>query len=188
MKKSFYILMSMIAIMTIASCSKSARTYTQMLNDEKKAISRIIAREGFEVLNSFPANGVFGENQFFELSNGVYINIVDSGNGNRAIPGSTVVLARLEAEYWDVLADTSYVYNGFSSNFYPLRFTYGSNLLSPVPQIFGDLYSDGVVTGLAYVGDSSLIRAIIPFKVGSSYQKTNGDPVYISRLRYIFEQ
>jgi len=180
--------MAVAAIMMIASCGKSARTYTQMLNDEKKAIGRLIDREGIEVLKSFPENGVFGENQFFQLSNGVYINIIDSGNGNRAIPGSTIVLARLEVEYWDVLNDTSYTYNGFSSNFYPLRFTYGSNLLAPVPQIFGDLYSDGIVTGLSYVGDSSLIKAIIPFKIGSQVQKTNGDPLYISRLRYIFEK
>jgi hypothetical protein len=51
-----------------------------MLKAEKKAIDRFIAENEIEILKSYPANGVFEDRQFVVLDNGIYLNVVDSGN------------------------------------------------------------------------------------------------------------
>ena len=40
----------------------------------------------------------FKENEFVKLDNDVYLNVIDSGNGNRAVLGTTKVFCRFEAK------------------------------------------------------------------------------------------
>ena len=54
-----------------------------MLKDEKKAINRLIDENDFEILKDFPEDSVFKENQFVELENGTYLNIIEKGTRQR---------------------------------------------------------------------------------------------------------
>ena len=56
-----------------------------MLKDEKKAINRLIDENDFEILKDFPEDSVFKENQFVELENGTYLNIIEKGTSQRAV-------------------------------------------------------------------------------------------------------
>ena len=84
MKKGFNILLILCAALVAISCSKT-KSYTDMLKDEKKAIERFIDDKGLEILDDFPADSVFKENQFVLLDNGVYLNIIDKGSDQRAV-------------------------------------------------------------------------------------------------------
>jgi hypothetical protein len=155
-----------------------------MLKAEKKAIDRLIDEEGFEILKNYPANGVFGEKQFVLLSSGLYLNVVDSGNGNRAVYGTSILLRASGKGLLDTFS-----FNGFDpmnmAISWPMQFKYGrynSNDAS------GYLFSEGLMGGLEYVGDSSVVKLIVPFKIGSSDQTTNGYPIYYDKVRYIFEK
>ena len=75
MKKGFNILLILCAALVAISCSKT-KSYTDMLKDEKKAINRLIDENDFEILKDFPEDSVFKENQFVELENGTYLNII----------------------------------------------------------------------------------------------------------------
>ena len=79
MKKGFNILLILCAALVAISCSKT-KSYTDMLKDEKKAIERFIDDKGLEILDDFPADSVFKENQFVLLDNGVYLNIIDKNS------------------------------------------------------------------------------------------------------------
>ena len=72
MKKGFNILLILCVALVAISCSKT-KSYTDMLKDEKKAIERFIDDKGLEILDDFPADSVFKENQFVLLDNGVRI-------------------------------------------------------------------------------------------------------------------
>ena len=98
MKKGFYFVLILCAACLMGSCSKT-KSYTDMLNDEKKAISRLIDSLDIEVLKDFPDDSIFAENQFVKLDNGVYMNIIDRGEG-RATLYSTKVMYRCEAYYF----------------------------------------------------------------------------------------
>lgn len=93
MKRGFYILMILCAALMVVSCDKT-KSYTEHLKDERKAIERLIDREGFKVLKNYPSDGVFKENEFVKLENDVYLNVIDSGNGNRAVLGQTKAFCR----------------------------------------------------------------------------------------------
>ena len=90
MKKSFYVLMIMFVAFVIASCDDT-KSYTDMLNDERKAIERLRVDSGLIFLDEWPKDSVFKENEFVELDNGVYLNIVDKGNTERAVLGETAI-------------------------------------------------------------------------------------------------
>ena len=93
MKKGFNILLILCAALVAISCSKT-KSYTDMLKDEKKAIERFIDDKGLEILDDFPADSVFKENQFVLLDNGVYLNIIDKGSDQRAVQYKTKMLYR----------------------------------------------------------------------------------------------
>ena len=99
MKKGFNILLILCAALVAISCSKT-KSYTDMLKDEKKAIERFIDDKGLEILDDFPADSVFKENQFVLLDNGVYLNIIDKGSDQRAVQYKTKMLYRCKMSYF----------------------------------------------------------------------------------------
>ena len=48
--------------------------------------------------------------------------------------------------------------------------------------------SEGLASGLEYVGDSSYVKLIVPFKVSSSDFMSQGEPLYYTKVRYIFQK
>jgi hypothetical protein len=187
MKRGFNILLILLSVViVISSCGKSSRTYTEMLKDERKAIKKLIDREGIVLLDEYPEDGVFGENEFYQLSSGLYIHVIDSGNGNRAVSGSTNILCRFAADYIYILSDTIYEIDGFANDLYPLMFTYGAS--SATGGSFTTYYGQGIVEPLQYVGDRAYVKLIVPFKIGGEVQQSGGDPIFYRKLRYVFEK
>lgn len=196
MKKAFNILMLLIGVAILApSCSKSQRTYTEMLKDERKAIRKLMDSLDFRVIDEYPKDGKFAKNEFFKTSSGLYVNVVDTGNGNRAVLGSTVIHARFEIEYMDILAKTVYKYNGHDNHFYPMTFIY-IHYPYGTPQITGGdafwgnmgICGEGIVEPLSFVGENAVVNLIVPFKLGGQGQQRGGDPVYYKNLKYRFDK
>lgn len=187
MKKIIGIVLLLCAVLLMPSCDKTT-SYTDMLKAEKKAIERLMDDEGFVVLKKYPADGVFKENEFYKMDNGVYLNVIDSGNGERATSNSTIVVCRFKA--WLFKSDTT-DYNGFLSSQFPVTFKYGVNQPITDDRSYTALdyfVCDGLASGLDYVGDSSVVKLIVPFKVASSSFQNSGDPIYFERVRYIFDK
>jgi len=159
-----------------------------MLKDERKAIERLIDENNFEIIKNYPSDGVFKENEFIKLSNEVYLNVIDSGNGERAELYKTNILCRHTA-YRILLDSTSYSYMGSnygpnSNGTHPVEFKYGMSTATADSYGF---FSEGLQTGLQYVGNKGKVKLIVPFKRGASYDMTNGNPVYFEIIEYKFE-
>jgi hypothetical protein len=163
-----------------------------MKRDEKKAIDRLIATEGFEILSKYPTDGVFGEKQFVVLDNGVYLNVIDSGNGNRPKLYSTTILMRCSGRYIFEAEDS---FSIFRNDTYPIEFIYGYASIvisqaasSSLASAEWYLLSPGVQSVLEYVGENAEVKLIVPFEQGSSYQTANdlGAPLYYDRVKFTF--
>jgi hypothetical protein len=186
------ILCSAIAI--FVSCSKEVKTIGDYRQAEKKAIEALIAKEGFEVLNSFPANGLFGENQFVLLDNGCYLNIVDSGKGNRAIHDETVVLMRCGLTYMSAKDDVPFsTVVDYSEE--TVKFVYGSPIVGQTNPGH-TILSAGVESALKFVSENAVVRMIVPCFanddesvniIGSAYQNINFSPMYYEEIMFEFE-
>jgi hypothetical protein len=189
MKRGFNIVLALYVVLCVVSCSNS-RQYSDMLEAQDRAIKRLQNENGFEILKSYPADGVFKENEFVILDNGVYLNVVDSGNGNRAVSGSTSVFCRFVVKWlveWQYM-DTATV-DFFKNGTDPIIYTYGTSypLYDNTSSTF---FSTLLFSGLEYAGDSSEVKLIIPFHLENNSQTflSAGVPLYFSRVQYRFEQ
>jgi len=185
------------AIACFIACN-DYKTFEELKSEEKVVIRRIIAEKGIEVLSEYPSDGVFGENQFVELESGIYLNVVDSGNGNRA-KTNTTLLVRASGYCYD--ADTPFYFSTFSNSATLFEFKYGMaySVVSNHALSYDAYYmffSLGIESVLSYVGDSSIVKMIIPGYAeisetlgSSSYQTSNSNqyyPIYYDKVRYIF--
>ena len=199
MKMRIGILLLIMTGIFFTSCNKN-KTYADMKKDQKKAIDKLITEKGFEIIYEYPKDSVFKEDQFVKLENGVYLNVIDSGNGNRAVPystttGGTKILMRCSGEYLYITGDTTF---STFADLVPIEFTYGqasltmskyatyynSNIYHPVC-IF---LSPGVESVLEYVGEDAEVKLIVPFEVGSTYQSSGnyGAPLYYDKVKFQF--
>ena len=182
------------------SCGKKTKSFAEYKKEEKEAIDNLIAKENFEIIRNYPADGVFGEKQFVLLDNGCYLNVIDSGNGNRAISGKTVVLMRCSTI--GITPSDSSSISIFGNGYQPLEFVYGNMQAAKMRayQDTGPAYmflSPGVESALDYVGNNSIVRMIIPFDngqsteypygIGSAAQDNARIPMYYDRIRFVFD-
>lgn len=190
MKRGFYILMIMCVALVVVSCDKT-KSYTEYLKAERKGIDRLIDREGIKVLKSYPSDSVFKENEFVKLDNDVYLNVIDPGNGEKAVLGQTKVLTRFDA--YGILDTTIQVNNliyGQSYYGFPTEFIYGYNVYSGdgrsyIPDYF---VGEGLATALEYVRDGATVRLIVPFKRMGTVFQSSYDPIFFNKVRYTFEK
>lgn len=178
------------------SCNKG-KSYTDMLNEQKDAINFLIDKENIEVLKHYPEDGIFEENQFVLLENGVYLNVIDPGTEQRAVSGKTRILYRCIVSY---PKDSAYA---ASSPYYPyfnqkevkcINYGPSSNGTDPYPLFYGDyasssnLAGEGIQTPLKYVGHGAKVKLIVPFKCGLYIDQSNYQPAYYEIIQYKFHE
>ncbi|RHO65481.1 MULTISPECIES: DUF4827 family protein [unclassified Parabacteroides] len=193
MKRGFYILLIMCAAIMVVSCDKT-KSYTDMLKAQQKAIDRLEKDSGLVFLDDFPKDSIFKENEFVKLEDGVYLNIIEKGNSERAVMGKTDVQTRFMAtlfmESSSFGTGTVDLLGPHSNGTHPVEFKYGYYSEGLYSYYYNIFISPGLAAGLPYVGDSAYVKLIVPFKqMGTlgDFQST-GTPVYFEKVRYIFKK
>lgn len=189
MKTKIFIAMLLGMSICLSSCDKDRISYPKMKKEQRKAIDQFISSQGIEVLHKYPANGVFGEKQFYLTDEGVYIHVVDSGNGHRAQFRKTEVLMRFSGRNFFKQDTTRFEF--FANRWEPFEFTYGradmvQHQHSKARDAYYYFFSTGLETALKYVGDRSTVRMIVPFDVGSEDQLNRGNPLYYDKVTFRF--
>lgn len=191
-KKSLKIASLLVCIIAVfAACSKS-ESYAEKLKKERKNISRFITDHDIEVLDSYPASGVFGSKQYYkDPTTGVYINVIDSGNGNRADKDKN---SMVNIRFWEAMslpaADSDTVtFNPAGSQpltiYYGNEYTYtGSTTGSYFYNIQYYFMSKGMAVPLEFVGENAIVSLIVPFNSGSTAQQSSSYPMYFTKLQY----
>lgn len=188
MRKGLGLICFIIGLCAAFSACSNSETYADKLKSERKNISRFINEKNIIVLNSYPASGVFKENEYFrDPLTGVYINVIDSGNGNRA---SVAKRSEVNVRFWDAMtlpaAESDTVSNSIAG-YQPISFTYGIvATYSSTSSGSLDYYylSTGITAPLEYVGENAIVSLIVPFASGSTYQLAAFKPTYYTKLQY----
>ncbi len=188
MRKVLGLICFIIGLCVVFAACSSSETYADKLKNERKNISRFINEHNIVVLNQYPASGVFKENEYFrDPLTGVYINVIDSGNGNRA---SSSKRSEVNVRFWDAMtlptADSDTVSNNVAglqpiSLTYGIVATYSSNNTSSLDYYY---LSTGITAPLQYVGENARVRLIVPFATGSTYQLAAFKAMYYTQLQY----
>lgn len=187
MRKGLGLICFIIGLCVVFGACSSSETYADKLKSERKNISRFINEHNIVVLNEYPASGVFKENEFFrDPLTGVYINVIDSGNGNRAsVVKRSEVNVRMPSAIF--LPSDTIRGNLDANSSQPISFTYGiiatySNANSGTLDYY--LLSAGITAPLQYVGENARVSLIVPFATGSNYQLSAYTPVYFPQIQY----
>lgn len=171
-----------------ASCD-NGDSYADKLDRERKNIKKFISEHDIKVLDTYPASGVFQANEYFrEPTTGVYINVIDSGNGKRA---SAARRDYVNVRFTDAMAIPVNELDTASSSdlgLYPIEFMYGveSTYVGSSSSNTADYYykSKGMAIPLKYVGEDAVVSLIIPFNSGSTVQQSSTFPMFFTKLHY----
>ncbi len=183
MRKTIIFIISVIVLTSINIACDQTKTAMELIREEKRAIERYLERRNITVLKNYPPNGVFGENEYYLTGDGLYMHVVDSGNGVRVEPMVDQVQVRFESFYYI----TSYVSGDTSSikldySWFPMEFIYGqSGSYAKAPS---GLPCDGWAIPLLYVGEEAIVDLIIPSRIGNSTDKADFSAVFYKNLKY----
>jgi len=181
MKKGALGVILIIVVSCISFSCNQSKTLQELLQEERKAIDRFISMNDLVILKVYPKDGVFKENEYFRTTEGLFFQVVDSGNGNRVKFLNDVAVRYDYLRYVKEAAsgDSSYYY---SNPYYePYSFVFGvtqtySSYNSPVCQAW--------VIPLAYVGEGAVVNMIIPSSLGAYSDNSSVIPVFYRNLRY----
>ncbi len=178
MKKTILFVLSFIALVVVASSCDKNETLQEKIEEEKKAIQRFIDKNDFIILSAYPQDGVFKEKEYYKTSSGLYINVIDSGNGKRATPLKDEIQVRFEGMLY-FKSETKEVDSDQLSPFGPMSFIYGNTYS------YGTYGCKGWEEPLGYVGEEAVVSLIVPSNVGNYADKnTNIVPVFYKQLKY----
>lgn len=183
MRKIANLLFAIISIgLIFGSCSKSL-SYSDYVKKERNLIQDFKSEKDLVFLQDYPSDGVFKSNEYYLDPSGVYINVVDSGNGKRAKANAQVYF-RFSGASTLPLAESDTVTSPL-----PLSFYYGvtSTYTSTNSSSIGYYYlSPGIVVPLQYVGENAIVRLIIPFvnSIGSTSQNAYYATYYFDEVKY----
>ena len=200
MRLKIFMGMALLTAAVLTSCGKN-ESFASRQKAERKAVDKFINDHGIEVLYRYPSNGVFGKNQYYLINDGenegrVYLHVVDSGNGNRAVKGRTEVLMRCSGELF-FKRDTALKFDTFANVDEPIAFIYGTaHYVSSQGRYqigrqvnfnsAGYYLSPGVESALRYVGENATVSLIVCFTDGSAYQLDAYEPLYYDKVTFRF--
>ena len=187
MKKLTLFFMSLLFCSIAFQACDNTKTYAEMLDDEKKAISEFIKDHNIKVISQseFYKNDSTTDtlkNEYVQLASGVYMQIVDKGS---KMPSDTVkkndlVLVRF-MEYSIFDKDTTLTYINDPQLPDEFKYTVTSSSIAGIftagymYNYYGTSVPAGWLVPLTYVRDKAHVRLIVPSKMG---QKNAMQAVY----------
>lgn len=185
--KNSRIVPAVIAILIIlfASC-KDQKTYADYLKDESRAIDRFISKNDINVLERFPSNGKFENNQFYkDAATGVYYNIVDYGDTTRWITLGEEIYVRFKGLNY-FMSDDSTSFSNMDPTVSPFPQTLiFRGVVTPTTSSYYE--TPGWIVPIPFVGHKAVVKMIVPFNMGSSYDQSQYQPTYYDHVEYRFE-
>lgn len=183
MKKILLFVLTLVALSVLGSSCSKTKTAQERLKDERKAIDRFITQKGFKIIDEYPEDGIFEENTYLKTSDGLYIHVIDSGNGVKPIQNQTI-LVRYEGRLLFKDDTTKYSNTGTGVGAQPDEFNYGT-------QGYTGYTCAGMAIPFTYdrIGHNAEVSLIIPSPIGARYPSGYSDfdnfrPVFYERIIY----
>jgi len=156
------------------ACDKT-KTYYELEKEERKAISRFINENGLHVTNN--PKEMYYENVYFKTPDGLYINVIDSGVGEK-IKKDQEVAVRYKSVMMFKKDTTKYVGNMDVGND-AYTFIYGRAYAN-------DHACDGWAIPLSFVRNKARVNLIIPSALQPNGKQNSFQPLFYENLYYWF--
>lgn len=210
----YAILLSLVLILSATGCKKKRISYTEMVKRETKEVQAFMDKNNFRVIKSLPADLKMASNEFVQVEEGVWINVIEPGKlDDMAKTGETPVLVRFS--YKSIGNRMIGAMSTFSnigsadSTIPPVSFIFQNNLNSeyqqgaipPAPNSttgeegMSSFACNAMMIALKYVPLGSTIQMITSFREGPSFtfQSSNsfandndaGVALYYDKLRFV---
>lgn len=192
MKNTFLTLFSVLSLLLVFSACSKSKTYAERLADERKAINRFIKKENIKVINfeQFEKQGSttnVDENEYVELQNKVYLQIVNIGSENVVDTFATGdqltvrfierdIVQNLETTRTNVYAAYPDVFNyRISGEQVSGEFIEGNMIMNSIRSV-----PSGWLIGMRFARKGATLKVIVPSKMGHM-------PASNSVLPYFYE-
>lgn len=187
MKKILLLFVILSAFFSCDDDSNKPKTAQDYMREERIAIERFIEENNFDIIEEYPEDGVFKEKQFYKTNTGLYIHVVDSGNGKSPIALRTRVKADFEymldiKSYMAGEKDTITQQTGGYQDYY-INFLYG------IPGSYGrdseyNLSCDGFALPFHYITENAIVDLIIPSSLGKDIDNESFTPRFYKNVFY----
>ena len=212
MKKINYITLALVGLLVMSASCNRPMTYAERLQAEERAIAQFISENNFTILREFPSDTIFGENEFFrDPFTGVYFNIVCrgtlfnedgemfyitiDGNGDKVFN----LFTEGELDRIDIGRSMLIRFRGLNHFMADDTTLHSNDDTAPIEMVFQGpvtrqtrfLYEGGIpglVVPLQHIGHNGIVRLIIPFNMGSSWDRQNFHPAFFGEVNYRFER
>jgi len=118
-----WILAICFGALCMASC-ESSTSYSKELEAEERLIDEWLSRNGITLLDEFPKDSLFKENEMYHYTDGIYFQMFDKGEGDTMVAGDVIILRYRSS----TLEDNAIVEDYWTTQDrpYPNEITYGS--------------------------------------------------------------
>lgn len=188
MKKIYTVLLSFITLVVLSTSCNKTPTYIDRLKDETKAIDKFIAKNNLVILKDYPADSTFKSNEFYkDPASGVYYNVIEAGvPKNRAKLGEEIYIRFSGLSYFMTKDTTKYTNDNAVTSPMPQTIIYRGPLNSSTRSLYTSS-TPGWAAPLPHIGHGARVKMIVPFNMGSEYDRANYQPTYYDRVTYRFE-
>ncbi|MGL4229605.1 MAG: DUF4827 family protein [Tannerellaceae bacterium] len=191
MRKILSVLKVVLYMLFLVSCDKSdIVTFDDLIREDKLFLEQYMKENQFVVLNEFPADGIFQENEYVLLNNGVYLHVVDYGDSKNTAVG-TKVSTVAKGKFLTLKDGSEKSFNGFEPETdwmeWPINFEYKERRF-PTESFYVDEYivNEGYMSVLKYVGNNSTVKMIIPLALGTNFQINNQTSVSFDKVTFSY--
>lgn len=204
MKNLTWILFGLLTLTFTFQACDNTKTYAEMLEEEDDAIRDFINEHGIKVITQrdfFAKDSVTEENEYVQLSSGVYMNIVKKGlldkDGNLLNPNDTIknndeVLVRF-MEYSIMNKDTTL--SNLNAVEIVDEFRYkvtssqiaGSFTAGYMYSYYGPTVPAGWLVPLSYIRSFGHVKLIVPSKMGHQSAMQYVQPYFYDIRKYQFK-
>jgi hypothetical protein len=180
MKKTI-IFTLIICVLAAFSCKKS-ESLSEKRAKERAAISKYITDNSLQVTKTLPADTIFDENEYYHSPSGLYLHIINKGEGKKPQTGDKIIY---RFYVFNMSGDTicRYMYaveyvNAASFKFGDTSFsTYGRS--SEI-----ETANKGIAESIGYLGTDGAAYTIIPSSISYATAQSGITP-YIVEIRHI---
>lgn len=187
MKRLNYIVIFLISMLVITSSCNKRKTYADLLKAESKAIDKFISKNKLVILQDFPKEGQFKDNEFYkDPATGVYYNIIETGDTiNYKLKVGDDVHVRFKGLRYFSTDNDSTEYDNMDPNRspWPETFTYRGEVNLEARSLYSNTTS-GWVAPLKHIGHTGRVKMIIPFTWGSQSDQQAYTPTYYDAVVY----
>ena len=88
---TYSILFTLFALLALISC-ESSTSYSKELEAEEKLIEAWLERNNITLLDQFPDDSLFAENEMYHYTDGIYYQLLEKGTGEDMVDGDVIIL------------------------------------------------------------------------------------------------